>query len=131
MEAYWHRKVLGSEFNKLILPPLINCDLLMLQCDLFKTCMKSNARVVMFLPFDLNPFTKVWRVFDGNNNLIKNFSEFIKLTEIVVTHVIWSVEDKRTFSCLVFLKSKLRTSLVENLKVVVGMYFQKKFTLRQ
>lgn len=58
----------------------------------------------MLPPFDLNPLTKVWRVHDGNNNLTKNFFEFIKLDEIVVTHVIGSVEDEKTFSSISFLK---------------------------
>lgn len=129
METYGHGKVLGVGSDKLLLPPLINRDLLMSQRGLFKMCMKSNARAAMLPPFDLNPLTKVWRVLDGNNSLTKNFSEFIKLAEIAVTHVIGSVEDERTFSSLSFLKSKLRATLVENLEVAVGMYSQKVFTL--
>jgi len=129
MDAYGHGKILGQGDDKLLLPPLINRDLVMSQRGLFKMCMKSNARAALLPPFDLNPLTKVWRVLDGNNSLTKNFSKFIKLAEIAVTHVIGSVEDERTFSSLAFLKSKLRTTLVENLEVAVGMYSQKVYTL--
>jgi len=129
MEAYGHGKVLGSGSEKLLLPPLINRDMLMSQRGLFRVCMKSNARAAMLPPFDVNPLTKVWRVLDGNNSLTKNFTEFIKLAEIAVTHVIGSVEDERTFSSLAFLKSKLRATLVDNLEVAVGMYSQRIFTL--
>jgi hypothetical protein len=83
--------------------------------------MRSNARSVMLPPLDVNPLTKVWRVLDGNNHLTQNFSEFIKLAQIVVIHVLGSVEDERLFSSVAFLKSKLRASLDEHLQVVVGM----------
>jgi len=86
MEAYGHGKTLGEGSGKLLLKSLINCDLLMSQQSLFKMCMKSNAQAAMLLTFDLNLLTKVWRVLDGNNSLTKNFSEFMKLAEIVVMH---------------------------------------------
>lgn len=106
MEANGHGKVLSKRTSKLMLPPLINHlvnhNLLMLQMGLFKMCMKSNVRVTMLPPFDLNPLIKVWRVLDNNNNLTKNFSKFIKLAKIVVTHLIGLVEGERTFSSLAF-----------------------------
>jgi len=83
----------------------------------------------MLPPFIVNPLTKVWRVLDGNNSLTQKNYLFIKLADIVVTHLIGSMEDERTFSSLAFLKLKLRASLVENLEVIVGMYSQKAFTL--
>ena len=66
---------------------------------------------------------------DDNSVLVQNFSEFIKLAEIVVVHVIGSVEDERLFSSLKFLKSKLRSSLMKNLEVIVGMFSQRIYTL--
>jgi len=129
VDAYGHGKTLGSGSEKLLLKPLIDRDQLMSQRGLFKVCMKSNARAALLPPFDVNPLTKVWRVLHSNNSLTKSFSEFIKLAEIAVTHVIGSVEDERTFSSLTFLKSKLRATLVDNLEVAVGMYSQRVFTL--
>jgi len=52
----------------------------------------------MFLPYDKNPLTKVWRVLDGNHNLTQNFGEFLKLTRIAVVHVLGSMEDEQLFS---------------------------------
>jgi len=130
MEAYGYGKVLGSRPNKLMLPPLINRDLLMSQCGLFKTCMKSSVRKTMLLLFDLNPLTKVWRVLDNNNNVTKNFSELIKLAEISMIHVIGLVEDENTFLSLVFLKSKLKAILVENLEVAMECISKKNSHLK-
>ena len=45
-------------------------------------------------------------------------------------HVLGSVEDKRTFSALNFLKDRLRNRLDEHLGVVVGMHAQSVYSLR-
>jgi hypothetical protein len=129
IDAYGHAKVIGDGETKFAIPPLIDRDEIMSQRGLFKCCMKSNARSAMLPPFDVNPLTKVWRVLDGNSVLVQNFSEFIKLAEIAVVHVIGSVEDERLFSSVKFLKSKLRSSLMVNLEVVVGMFSQHIYTL--
>jgi len=89
-------------------------------------CTGCNAAA---LHLEFPHFTNVWRVLDGNESLTQKISEFIKLVEITMTHVIKFVEDERTFSSLAFLKLKLRASLVENLEVIVEMYSQKVFTL--
>lgn len=129
MDAYGHGKVVDTGETKHFIQPLISRDQLMSQRSLFKTCMKSNARAALMPPFDLNPLTRVWRVLDGNSSLCQSFSEFLKLAELAVTHVIGSVEDERLFSALKFVKSKLRASLDDHLQVAVGMYAQRIFTL--
>jgi len=83
----------------------------------------------MLPPYDVNPLMKVWRMLDSNNNLTQNFGEFLKLAEIAIVHVIGSVEDKRCFSSVGFLKSKLRNNLDEHIQVVLGMHFQRVYTL--
>jgi hypothetical protein len=129
MDTYGHGKILGEGDNKILIPPLIDCGALISERALFKTCMKSNCRTAMLPPFDANPLTKVWRVLDSNNSLTQNFSEFLKLAEMAVVHVLGSVEDERTFSSVGFLKSKVRNNLEEHIQVVVGMYSQRIFTL--
>lgn len=91
--------------------------------------MKSNSRTAVLPPYDVNSFTKIWRVLDSNNNLTKTFGEFLKLAEMAVVYVLGSVEDECLFSSVGFLKSKLRNHLEENLQVVVGMFSQRIFTL--
>lgn len=49
---------------------------------------------------------------------------------MAVVMVLGSVEDERTFSSVKFLKSPLRNSLDAHLNLVVGMYSQKMFTLK-
>lgn len=115
MDAYRHGRIVDTGEAKHFIQPLIDRDQLMSQRGLFKTCMKSNARAALMPPFDVNPLTRVWRVLDGNNSLTQSFSEFIKLAELAVTHVIGSVEDERLFSCMKFVKSKLRASLDDHL----------------
>lgn len=129
LDNYGHGKILGEGDNKILVPALINRDLLMAQRSLFKTCMRSNCRSAMLPPYDVNPLTRVWRVLDSNNSLTQSFCEFVKLAEMAMVHVIGSAEDERTFSSLNFLKSKLRNSLEEHLQIVVGMHSQRLFTI--
>jgi len=60
---------------------------------------------------------------------MQNFEEFLKLVEMVVVHVLGSVEDKCLFSSVDFLKSKLWNNQEEHIQVVVGMFSQKIYTL--
>ena len=129
MAHYGHGKILGEGDAKLLVKPLIDRDAVMAQRSLFKTCMKSNSRAAMLPPYDVNPLTKIWRVLHSNNSLTQNFSEFLKLAEIALVHVLGSVEDERLFSSVGFLKSKLRNNLEDHLQVVVGMFSQGIFTL--
>ncbi len=48
----------------------------------------------------------------------------LKLVEIVTIIVVCSVEDKKTFSTISFMKSKLHNCLTTHLDLVVQMYIQ-------
>lgn len=81
-------------------------------------------------PFDHNPLTRIWRTLCANGPLAGRFPSYVKLAEIAVVMVLGSVEDERTFSSVKFLKSQLRNSLDAHLNLVVGMYSQKIFSLK-
>jgi hypothetical protein len=53
--------------------------------------------------------------------------EYMKLAEIGYAFVLGSVEDDRTFNLLIFLKSRLRNRLGDNLPLVVRVHGQKFF----
>jgi len=130
MDTYGHGKLLGEGDKIFLIKPFIDQDALISQWALFKTCMKSNSRTTMILPYDINPLTKVWQVLDGNHNLMQNFGEFLKLAEIVVVHVLGSIEDERLLSSVGFFKSKLCNNLEEHIQGVVGMFSQHIYTLK-
>ncbi len=50
--------------------------------------------------------------------------EDLKLVEIVTIIVVRNVEDKKTFSTISFMKSKLHNCLTTHLDLVVQMYIQ-------
>lgn len=118
----------GSKGRKLV-SRLLDSWKLESQQGMFKTAMQSNWQLALEPPFTCNPLTKLWRILDGNSLTQHLFSEYLKLAEISLVHVIGSVEDERTFSTLSFLKNKLRNALNEHLPLVVGMYSQKLYTL--
>jgi hypothetical protein len=86
--------------------------------------MKSNAKSVMEGPHDQNPLTRMWQRIGQNVLMLNRLSEFIKLCEIALTVVLGSVEDKRTFSTLGFMKSKLRNRLGSHLDTCVKVFAQ-------
>ena len=88
--------------------PLLDGQLFMLQMSLFKLTMKSHAHAAMEEPRDENPLTKVWVRIGQNALMLSRLSEYIKVAEIAIAVVLGSLEDKRTFSTLSFMKSKLR-----------------------
>jgi hypothetical protein len=49
---------------------------------------------------------------------------------MVVVHVMGSMQDKRAFSSLSFLKNKLQNSLDPHLKLLIAMYSQCLFSLK-
>ncbi|KAG0595346.1 hypothetical protein M758_UG159400 [Ceratodon purpureus] len=112
-----------------LVPPLLDRWKLQNQQSMFKTAMMSNSERACEPPFYCNPLSRIWRVLSANSLTSHMISEYIKLAEIAVVHVIGSVEDERCFSTLGFLKNKLRNALNEHLPLVVGMFAQKMFTL--
>jgi hypothetical protein len=65
--------------------------------------MISNSMAMLEPPFDLNPLTRLWRMLDANTALAGEVSEYIKLAQLAMVHVLGSVEDERCFSSLTFL----------------------------
>ena len=78
---------------------------------------EGNAKI-------LNPLTKMWRVVDTSSMLHHGLSEYLKLAEITTVFVLGSVEDKHTFSTLLFMKDKLQNRLQTHLPLVVSIHEQ-------
>jgi len=119
----------GANDLQVLVPPVIDRDLIMYQQRVFKTGMQANSVRDMQPPFVVNPLTVLWRQLDVATCLTGEFFEFFKLAEMALVHVLGSVEDERTFSVLNFLKSKLKNNLEDHLQLVVGMFSQSIFTL--
>jgi hypothetical protein len=67
---------------------------------------------------------------DANTVLTLQFFEYIEFAQIAMVHVFGSVEDKRCFSSLKFVKDRLRNRLfVDHLSLVIDMHVQRMFTL--
>ena len=80
-------------------------------------------------PF-MNPVKKLWRRLDENSTFSTSFPEYIKLAQIVLIHLLGSVEDERAFSLVTSLKNKVQNRLDgEHLSLVVGMYNQSVYSL--
>jgi len=70
--------------------------------------MISNASATMDFLGKANPFTHLWRMLDANNALSKSISEYVKLVEITIIHILVSIEEERFFFSRTFLKDQLR-----------------------
>lgn len=128
-DNYCVPKHIGTGKDEKLIPPVLDAWRLETQQGMFKTAMMSNAERVMEPPFDVNPLTRLWRLLSANFHTNSLFSEYVKLAEIAMVHVLGSVEDERCFSSVSFLKDKLRNALEEHLPLVVGMYSQKIYTI--
>jgi hypothetical protein len=95
--------------------PMLSPTMLNMQSSLFKQCIKENSTSMLKKPFNDNPITRMWRYIDDNSFLRHSLSEFIKVAEI------GSIQDERTFSCVTFMKTKVRNRLTTHLPLVVGM----------
>jgi len=80
-------------------------------------------------PFDLNPFTKLWRMISSSQILEHQILEYIKLVELAIVQVIGIVKDERCFSTFTFMKNKQRNWLTMDLELVIQMFSQKFFTM--
>jgi hypothetical protein len=100
---YGQPKWIGESDKQKLIPPLLDCYNLGLQQPLFKLSMISNSMAMLEPPFDLNPLTRLWRMLDANTALVGEVSEYIKLAQLAMVHVLGSVEDERCFSSLTFL----------------------------
>jgi hypothetical protein len=75
--------------------------------------MKSHAAKAMEQPHTVNTVTKLWQKLGCNVMLLNKLSEYIKLAQIATTVVLGSCEDERTFSTLLFVKSKVKIACRE------------------
>jgi hypothetical protein len=101
--------------------PMLSPTAFDMQSSLFKQCMKENSASMLKKPFNENPITRMWRCIDANSH---SLFEFIKVAEIGICMVLGSVKDERTFSCVIFMKTKVRNRLTTHLPLVVGMKTQ-------
>lgn len=128
-DFYGYGRLMGEKDAQVMVPALIDRELLMTQQRIFKTAMRANSPTAMQPPLVLNPLTSLWRTLDAASCLTGEFSEYFKLAEMAVVYVLGSVEDERYFSSVNFLKSKVRNNLEGHLQLVVGMFSQRIFNL--
>ena len=76
-----------------------------------------------------NPMTRLWHHIEANSVLQHKLSKYMKITELAVVTILGSVEDKRTFSTLSFMKNKLRNCLSTHLPLLVGIHAQQFYGL--
>jgi len=129
-DFYGYGRIMGKKDVQVLVPALIDRELLMTQQRIFKTAMRANSPTAMQPPFVLNPLNNLWRTLDATSCLIGEFLEYFKLAEMAVVHVLGSVKDERCFSLVNFLKSKVRNNLEGHLQLVVGMFSQRIFNLK-
>jgi hypothetical protein len=148
---YWKEKVADANFDRHLkilkehygstkefstaqhlegtLDPMLSPTTLDMQASLFKQCMKENATSIMKAPLTMNPVTRMWLSIDGNSFLRHSLSEYCKVAEMGIAMVLGSVQDKRTFSCVTFMKTKVRNRLTTHLPLVVTMKTQPFFNI--
>jgi hypothetical protein len=88
---------------------------------MFKLTMKSNATTCMAPPFDTNPLTRMWCLVTTFRILVYNLPKYVKLAELAMVQIVGSVEDKRYFFTLAFMKSRLCNMLITHLPLVCTM----------
>jgi hypothetical protein len=69
--------------------------------------MKNNSKLVMQKPFDVNPFTKLWKTLSSSQIFVEKILKYIKSAELVIEKIIGSVEDEQCFFMFTFMKIKL------------------------
>ena len=105
-------------------PPPLDVRYLELQNPFFKTTMILNAQVAMSLTYSW-PRTGCpifGASFLSNTFISTKHLEFMKVAKIAHVQVLGSVENKRIFNSLLFLKNKWRKWLTTHLDLVVHMF---------
>ena len=95
-----------------------------MQVVLFKLIVKRHAAKAMEEPNSSNLVTKMWQKLGCNAFLLSKLNEYMKLAKIVVTAVLGSCKDERTFSTLSFMKSKFWNQLHGNLDTCIQLFSQ-------
>ncbi len=125
---YFHGMNIGP--NQVFIPPLFDDLKLDEQTIFFKMTMMSNIVATMKPLINCNLCSKVWALFVNNQIISHKLFEWLKPIELFMTMVLGSVEDERCFFTFSFTKSKLRNRLIIHLNLVVHMYAQKNYFLR-
>jgi len=73
-------------------------------------------------PMDVNPMSRLWKKLSSNALLCVQLSKFMKVVELVMVYIRGYIEDERTFSIMMFMKTKLQNQLCEHLNLVVHMF---------
>jgi len=108
---------------------LLNASDLECQKGMFKLIIKSNSIDCPPPPFDTNPLTRMWHLVTTSCLLVTNFPKYVKVAELAMVQVVGSVEDKKCFSILTFMKSKFCNRLPTHLPFVVHMFVQLFYTI--
>ena len=85
----------------------------------------SNQYHVLVKPIQYGVVIKLWTLLGESHYLQENMLEYFKLVDLCQTVVLESLEDKRIFSALSFLKSKLRNTLDNNMDTCLRLYVTK------
>jgi hypothetical protein len=59
-------------------------------------------------PMDLNPMFILWKKVSSNALLCAQLSEFMKVAKLATIQIVEYMEDERTFSTLIFMKTRLQ-----------------------
>ena len=81
--------------------------------------------LVLEKPIEYGEVIKLWTILGESQFLQENMSEYFKLVDLCETIILGSMEDKRMFSALSFLKSKLRNKLDKNVDTCLRLYVTK------
>ena len=116
--------------KKISIPAQLNHSHLETQQAMFKICMKSNCEATCVAPFTINPLIKMRRILSTSRHLQKLIPKYFKLAEIGSILILGLVEDERCFPTLKFLKSCHRNRLEKHMPLVVRMFGQQYFSLK-
>ncbi len=78
---------------------------------------------------DLNLMSKFQKKFSNNVLLCIQLVEFMKMAKLAMIQIMGFVKNERTFSTLIFMKTRLWNRLCEHLGMVVMMFAQPFYTI--
>ena len=90
-----------------------------------KTCFAkrmSDQYGVLVKPIEYGAVIKLWSILGESQFLQEKMSKYFKLVDLCQTMILGSVEDKRMFSALLFLNSKLRNKFNKHMDSCLRVY---------
>jgi hypothetical protein len=73
-------------------------------------------------PHIINLLTKMWRIIINSIILFHNILEYVKLIDITMIHVLFSMEDEWIFNNLNFIKSQIHNWLIKHSTLCIHMF---------